>query len=159
MKHIFVILHLYGAYEDFEAEENMIVAVLNSPTVYYKVTRKRIVSLFSNRSREPAKKRISSIPFERGTTNTAAALRQAGALFTGDSAKGDRPDKPNVVVLFTDGGSNNFTETIRYACKVNHDYKKFLLTFSCTLHLVKQVLYNVFEIFAFYHPLNLFLFH
>ena len=47
----------------------------------------------------------------RGTTNTASALD----LVTNNMFNSDRPNVPNIAIIFTDGGSNNKKATIKSA--------------------------------------------
>jgi len=49
---------------------------------------------------------ISSLGYSGGTTNTAAALAYVRTMML-TSAAGDRGDVPNVVVVLTDGNSND----------------------------------------------------
>lgn len=57
---------------------------------------------------------IQSVPYSRGTTNTAAALQYVGNnMFTPQN--GDRNNARNVAFLITDGQSNNREETMREA--------------------------------------------
>ena len=57
---------------------------------------------------------LDTVPYTAGTTNTAEALRVVQEqMFT--TANGSRSDRNNVAVLFTDGGSNNFAETLMRA--------------------------------------------
>ena len=57
---------------------------------------------------------IDAVPYTAGTTNTAEALRVLQEqMFT--AGNGSRSDRNNVTVLFTDGGSNNFAETLMRA--------------------------------------------
>lgn len=56
-------------------------------------------------------KEIDALPYEAGTTNTADALQQARtSMFT--AGNGDRGNRGNVVILITDGGSNDFAQTV-----------------------------------------------
>ena len=57
---------------------------------------------------------IEEIDYRVGSTNTAAAIQLAREeLFT--STGGSRMDHRHVIVVFTDGGSNDFEETVRQA--------------------------------------------
>ena len=57
---------------------------------------------------------IDAIQFQSGTTNTAEALRVAREqMFT--SANGDRPGRNNVIILFTDGSSDDMEKTLAEA--------------------------------------------
>ena len=57
---------------------------------------------------------VDQVPYVKGSTNTADALEVAREdMFT--SGNGDRSDMPNVIVLFTDGGSDNMLDTIEQA--------------------------------------------
>ena len=52
------------------------------------------------------------MPYIRGTTNTAAALKYViDNMFT--SANGDRASASNIIVVMTDGGSNDKSATFR----------------------------------------------
>ena len=53
---------------------------------------------------------ISSLSYSRGNTNTAAALAYVRTTML-TSAAGDRSNVPNVVVVLTDGKSNNKSAT------------------------------------------------
>ena len=53
---------------------------------------------------------ISSLSYSLGTTNTAAVLAYVRITMLTSEA-GDRPDAPNVVVVMTDGQSNNRNDT------------------------------------------------
>ena len=60
------------------------------------------------------KEAIDQSLYDRGKTNTAWALqviREQGF----HPLNGDRPDVPNIAVLFTDGGSSNFDATVEQA--------------------------------------------
>ena len=54
---------------------------------------------------------ILSLRYSRGSTNTAGALSYVRTTML-TSAAGDRPNVPNVVVLMTDGKSNNEAATV-----------------------------------------------
>ncbi len=57
---------------------------------------------------------VREIPYSRGTTNTAAALRYAReTMFT--AGNGDREGVPNIAVVLTDGGSNDKAQTMQEA--------------------------------------------
>ena len=57
---------------------------------------------------------IGAIQYRSGTSNTAAALREAReSMFT--AGNGDRVGRNNVIILFTDGGSEDMEETLREA--------------------------------------------
>jgi len=53
---------------------------------------------------------ISSLAYSGGYTNTSAALAFVRTTML-TSVAGDRSDVPNVVVILTDGASDNFTAT------------------------------------------------
>ena len=75
-----------------------------------------LVVLFINRfnNRASMTQRINELPYDRGTTNTAGALRMLyNQVFT--SGNGDRAGSPNIAVILTDGGSNSKAETITEA--------------------------------------------
>ena len=57
---------------------------------------------------------IDDVAYTRGTTNTASALRLVRQQVFRRQG-GDRPDLRNIVVLMTDGGSNDFAETLKEA--------------------------------------------
>lgn len=57
---------------------------------------------------------IDAIPYTRGTTNTASALRLVRQQVFREQ-DGDRPDLRNIAILMTDGGSNDFSETLKEA--------------------------------------------
>ena len=64
-------------------------------------------------NRDDIKKAVDKVEYTHGTTNTAAALRMLrNEMFRGTM---DRPAIKNVAILFTDGGSNDFEETIKEA--------------------------------------------
>ena len=55
---------------------------------------------------------IRELPYRPGRTNTAEALRYVrNNMFNGGA--GDRSDVTNVVVILTDGGSNNKEDTFQ----------------------------------------------
>ena len=57
-----------------------------------------------------------------GTTNTASAIRLARiSMFTADH--GDRVDAVNVIILLTDGNSNN---RLGPFCYIAHMYSKYI---------------------------------
>ena len=61
-----------------------------------------------------------SLPYIRGTTNTAAALDYlVDTMFT--NGNGDRSDVNNVVVFMTDGNSNDKDATVTAAMRVKSD--------------------------------------
>ncbi len=65
-------------------------------------------------TRTDIKNAIDDIPYSRGTTNTAEALRLVREeVFVPN--RGDREQLPNIVILFTDGGSNNFERALQEA--------------------------------------------
>ena len=70
-------------------------------------------------SRQQVMDLITAIPYNGGTTNTADALRVAREDVFGRS--GDRDDVENVLVLFTDGGSDNYEETLTEAIATRLD--------------------------------------
>ena len=62
-------------------------------------------------SRPEIKDAIDKVKYARGTTNTADALRVLRTeVFTRQN--GDRPDLKNIGIILTDGGSNDFKETL-----------------------------------------------
>ena len=68
-----------------------------------------ITILFSFPRLENLKKLVASIPYLKGSTATDKALKLASSeLFT--ESGGDRPDKPNVLLIFTDGKADLETE-------------------------------------------------
>ena len=57
---------------------------------------------------------IRRIPYRRGTTNTADAIRLARTeVFNG--ANGDRANAPNLMIVLTDGSSNDNVATLKEA--------------------------------------------
>ena len=60
---------------------------------------------------------VDAIPYMHGQTNTAAAL---SFLYRNmfKQQNGDRPNAPNIVVIMTDGASNNHKDTQKEAFKV-----------------------------------------
>ena len=57
-------------------------------------------------SRQAVIDAVDAVPYARGTTDTAAAIRYAyETVFK--AANGDRSNRPNIVVVMTDGGSND----------------------------------------------------
>ena len=72
------------------------------------------------RSRSDATDAISKIAYMHGRTNTAAALSYMyNVMFQG--GRGDRDYAPNIVVILTDGVSNNRKDTQKEAYKVRTD--------------------------------------
>ena len=67
-------------------------------------------------TRDEIKSSIDNIPYRRGTTNTAEALRmlREEAMLP---ASGNRTPMRDIAVIFTDGGSNNMKNTIEEAKK------------------------------------------
>ena len=62
-------------------------------------------------TRTELKKAVDAVGYTYGTTNTAAALKLLREeMFT--NAKGDRSNYPNLAIVFTDGGSNKFQDTV-----------------------------------------------
>lgn len=70
--------------------------------------------LGSHEDRDSIKEAIDLVKYESGTTNTAAALRMLRTSFYTRS-NGDVSWLRNIAVIFTDGGSNDFKETIKEA--------------------------------------------
>ncbi len=70
-------------------------------------------------TRDQYLKAIDEVRYKRGTTNTAAALQLLRE--EGFGHPGDRSNMKNIVVLFTDGGSNSFDKTIQEARKARYD--------------------------------------
>ena len=69
-------------------------------------------------SRSDVRDAIHTMVYKRGTTNTAEALRYSReTMFT--VANGDRSSAPNIMVVITDGGSNNKKETLEQAFQVS----------------------------------------
>lgn len=59
---------------------------------------------------------INNIPYMRSYTNTSGGIRWAiEKVFT--TAGGDRPDKPNIAIVITDGESNKDTADLKPAAK------------------------------------------
>lgn len=69
--------------------------------------------LAQHKSRNSSTEAIEKITYSVGTTNTAAALQLARTVF--QSERGDRVGVTNIIVLFTDGGSNNIADTLKEA--------------------------------------------
>ena len=71
------------------------------------------------------KNKIRSLPHIQGGTRTDRALELAGEEFFGWEETGDRPDVPNVVVVLTDGdtneGSKPFSKVLP-SLEVNHQW-------------------------------------
>ena len=69
------------------------------------------------------KNKIRSLPHIKGGTRTDKALELAGEDVFGWEGTGDRPDVPNVVVVLTDGNTNEaskpFSEVLP-SLEVNH---------------------------------------
>ena len=69
------------------------------------------------RSRSDATTAINKIAYLHGRTNTAAALSYMyNSMF--QRGRGDRDFAPNIVVILTDGASNNRKDTQKEAYKV-----------------------------------------
>ena len=65
-------------------------------------------------TREDLIEAVSELEYEGGTTETGAVLRMIREqMYT--SRNGDRPGFNNIVILFTDGGSSNFDDTLEQA--------------------------------------------
>ncbi|ELT92983.1 hypothetical protein CAPTEDRAFT_220507 [Capitella teleta] len=65
-------------------------------------------------TRQELKDAIDAIPYDRGTTNTADALR----ILRNDvfiESNGDVPALKNIAIVLTDGGSNKFEDTLEEA--------------------------------------------
>ena len=68
-------------------------------------------------SRSSVRDAVTNIAYTRGTTNTAEALRYSReTMFT--SNNGERDGVPNIMIVITDGGSNNKEETLEQAFQV-----------------------------------------
>ena len=81
----------------------------------------------SHRTRQNLIDAVNRIQYIHGTTNTGAALRMAvSEVF--NNGRGDRTDVPNVVVLMTDGGSNNKEDTIAAAIQAKTAYQECVLS-------------------------------
>lgn len=75
------------------------------------------IRLSAGRSRSEAATAVESVRYTRGTTNTAGALNFVrNSMF--NSGSGDRSNSPNIVVVMTDGGSNDREKTQEEAYKV-----------------------------------------
>jgi collagen type VI alpha len=71
-------------------------------------------NLSAYNSRQELKDAIDDIPYDRGTTNTADALRVLRTeVFTENN--GDVPALKNIAIVLTDGGSNKFEDTLEQA--------------------------------------------
>ena len=65
-------------------------------------------------ARQELKDAVDTIPYDRGTTNTADALRiLRNEVFV--ERNGDVPALKNIAIILTDGGSNKFEDTIAEA--------------------------------------------
>jgi collagen type VI alpha len=78
---------------------------------------------------------IDAIPYSRGTTNTAEALKLLRTEVF-QTRNGDRGDLRNVGILLTDGGSNDFSETLK-VCTSDTVIHKYV--FVCTLLLLINI--------------------
>ena len=66
-----------------------------------------IFSRFTDaQSIDAIRSKANSLPHIRGRTRTDKALELAAEDFFGWEDSGDRPDKPNVLIVLTDGNTN-----------------------------------------------------
>lgn len=77
-------------------------------------------SLFSYQNKQELLKRIDTLPYTGGTTNTLAALGSLSIVF--NAQNGDRPNVTNTAIIITDGKPRNGSyeypiEQIRAAVK------------------------------------------
>jgi secreted protein with Ig-like and vWFA domain len=114
----------------FAEEKDFVLAFLNNLDIGPQVARLSVVTfdtdphgqfdLNSYRNKQALEAAINNVPYTPGSTNTAAGI----AYIIQNSfihAAGDRPDAQNILVVVTDGNSNDPVQTEAEALKLHQE--------------------------------------